>query len=142
MARIKTIAVMLFVVSLLVGCGGSSGTALGHTQSCRSSTWRGSCEGRYKKVTGRITYEIKELAFRNGTPVNVDVELAVRSGALRVELVGPGGEVNSAVATPGQPLALSGVTLVDAFGTAPVVLQVVDGEAVEGVTYAIVWAVQ
>jgi len=71
--------------------------------------------------------------------VDVEIELAVQSGALRVEMAGPGGQVSSAVATPSEAISLAGVTLVDASRSAPVPLQVVEGEAVEGVTYTIAW---
>lgn len=142
MRRIRIIMLAVLLACTLAACGGSGGTAIGHTQSCRSSTRQGRCEGRYKKLTGRLTYEIKDLNYVNGTPVDVEIELAVQSGGLRVELAGPGGQVSSGIATPSEPLSLTGVALVDAFGALPVVLQVVEGEAVEGVTYTIAWAVQ
>lgn len=142
MYRSRIIVAALCLVSLLAACGEGGGTATGHTENCRSSSRQGRCEGSYKKITGRMTYEIEELAFSSGTPVEVEIELSVKSGALRVELAGPGGDVSSAVATPSEAISLSGVTLVNAFESAPVVLQVVEGEMAEGISYAIVWAVQ
>jgi len=141
MARHRMILMVATIGALiLAGCGGGTGgSATGNRQSCRSSGSSGVCEGSYGTVKGNYAFRVEELDVDSGTPAWVSAEVAVESGALRVELVAPDGTVTGADIQAGQNVTVEGLAAVSAFGDLPVAFKVAEGETAGGISYTIRW---
>lgn len=134
--------VVLVVAALLVGCTGTGGFATGQVQSCRASGGEGWCEGSYRTIQGRYTYEIEDVPVARGQVVHVLAAFGVQEGALKVAVTGPDGQQVEAAARPGEPARLDGLAMPDSDGAVPIVLEVAEGEKVEGVEYVVEWRVE
>ena len=96
------------VVSVL-GCSeGTSGSVSGKRLSCSSDSLEGgSCEGRFKKLSGTYSADI-EVSRSAIHSVKAEVTASVEDGPLRVYLVAPDGTETSAEVRPGSPATISG----------------------------------
>ena len=137
--KVSIISLVLVLLLSLIGCDGTGGTATGGRQSCKTTGSSGTCEGSYKKITGRFTVDVEDEFMGGGDTVEVEAPVAVENGALRVEITSPDDEAISDVARPQRPPTVIGPSKIGAFDALSVVLEVVEGEQATGVTYTIAW---
>jgi hypothetical protein len=117
--------------------GGTSGSVSGSRQSCSFRGSAGQCSGSFKKLSG--TYSLDVESERVVSSVQVEVLAAVETGALRVYVETPEGEINSVDVPAGSSVTLSGVVKGEWDGF-KVYFEAVEGQA-EGVTYEIAYQV-
>lgn len=129
------------LVLVLVACeGGTSGSVIGSSSSCRHGGQGGSCEGRYRTLRGTYGQDIDVEGLSSFDEVQVEVEVAVDSGDVRVSIETPDGDRPTEDARPGQPARLLGVASGETDGF-EVRFEAVDGEA-SGVSYTILYEFQ
>lgn len=96
---------------LLVACaGGTSGSIIGSSQSCRAGGGSGSCSGRIGKLTGTYGMDIEDEGIFSGDPVDVELTVSVESGAVLVSVEDPDGKMYSVEIEPGGLGRLVGVS--------------------------------
>lgn len=140
MTRIARALIALLLLSLaLAGCGENASTAIGSTQNCRSTWDSGTCTGSIRTVRGPYNYRIENDRLKRDTPVWVEVQLSLASGALRVSLSSVDGETVQAIARPGEPVDLAGYSAVGSFESIPVGMHVIEGQEATGVQYTVSW---
>lgn len=132
----RGLIVGLLVLSL-AGCGPA---ASGHEESCRVEGSQGQCEGAYRSVRGRYVHEVTAPAIPAGAAVEVEVQIAVDSGALRAAITSPSGEESACVARPDSPESAMGIAAMGDGERLAIVLEAVEGRRAVGVTYMIAWA--
>lgn len=97
------------LVAGLLGCSeGTSGSVSGKRLSCSGNSLEGgSCNGRFKKLTGTYTaiIEVSRSAIHS---VEAEVTASVEDGPIRVYLVAPDGAETSTEVRPGNPVTISG----------------------------------
>jgi hypothetical protein len=132
MSRYKWwICTLILVLALVTACEGGSVT--GSRERCSHRADSGQCGGSFKKLSGTYTVNVENDRIFNNTPVQVQVQVSVDSGPLKVWIQSPGDETTSVEVTPGQSATLTGV----AMGKAEefdVKFQALNEQA-EGVTY-------
>lgn len=139
MRTIRRAALLLLALLVVCACGPGAATAVGQSQSCRSSMGEGRCEGSIRTVRGPYTYDIETDGVMRGTPYRVWVELSVDTSEMRV-FVGSADEPNAeAIARPGEPVSIEGVAEVGAFDAVQVGMYVAEGQEATGVSYTIIW---
>jgi hypothetical protein len=132
---IWTFSCLALILALIACEGGTSGSVIGSSSSCRQGGRGGSCEGRYRTLRGSYGEDVEIEGFSSSNQVQVEVEVAVESGSVRVSIETPEGERPSVDAAPGQPARLLGVAVGEMDGF-EVRFEAVDGEA-SGVSYTI-----
>jgi hypothetical protein len=141
MKRTIWISLALALILILVACeGGTSGSVLGSSSSCRQGAGGGSCEGRYRTLRGSYGEDVEIEGLSSSDAVQVDVEVSVEEGNVRVSIETPDGERPSVDAAPGQPARLLGVATGEMDGF-EVRFEAVDGEA-SGISYTILYEFQ
>ncbi len=125
-------AVLLVAV---LACEGSSGSAIGGSQSCNRSGNTGTCAGTFSTLSGTYTKKFEAQYARTNDEVPVEISVTVEQGTVRVSVKAPDGTIASADAAPGSPASLSGISTGnnDEF---PVTFEAVGGDAT-GVSYSI-----
>ena len=126
-------AILLVLTALIVAalaCEGTSGSAIGGSESCNRSGNSGTCDGTFSKLSGAYTKKIEADNVHVNDVIPVDVTVTVGSGTVRVSVKGPDGTVTSAEAKPGSSASLSGNSTggVDEF---PVTFEAVGGDATD-----------
>ncbi|RLD04290.1 MAG: hypothetical protein DRI56_11450 [Chloroflexota bacterium] len=138
MSKKSILLVLVVTLMLLVtGCGGEGGTSgsmRGDTASSTITTKGGQATGSFTKLTG--TYYLSFDAYL-ADAVQVDVQLSIESGPVRVFLVAPNGSETSITVNPGETGNLSGVaeTSYSSFDDAyifRVYLEALEGETLGG----------
>lgn len=134
----RTFSLLLAAAALtLSGC---DGTARGHAlSSCTVSADSGECAGSYKAVTGRYTHCVKEVMIAAGAPVALQARFEVQKGELEISMTSPDGKTVKAVAKPGAPAVIEGITTMRGQEELPVVMNAGKDKTVEGVAYALKW---
>jgi hypothetical protein len=133
MKTMTRLTLIMLLLLLSVGCGGTSGSATGGSISCSGTSGGASCTGRYSKISGTVSQDIETSG--NADSVDVEATLSVESGSVRLYVRGEDDVESSAQATPGQPASLAGVAEVS-FDEFSVYFQALDGPAT-GLTYSI-----
>ena len=131
--------VLIVLLVAILACEGSSGSAVGGSQSCNRSGNTGTCAGTFSTLSGTYTKKIEAQYARTNDEVPVEISVTVEQGTVRVSVTAPDGTVASADATPGSPASLSGTSTGnnDEF---PVTFEAVGGDAT-GVSYSISYEV-
>ena len=136
----QTWVVLVLAVILIVATaceGGTSGSVMGSRQRCSSKVNSGQCTGSFKKLSGTYSLDVENDRIFMSTPVQVQVQVSVENGPLKVWVESPGGEITSVDVAPGQPATLKGVA--EGSGEAfDVYFEAVQGQA-EGVSYEILY---
>ncbi len=141
MKRVVWVSLALALAFALIACeGGTSGSVMGSSSSCRQGGGGGSCEGRYRTLRGTYGEDIEVEGLSSFDEVQVEVEVSVESGSVRVSIETPDGERPSADAAPGQPARLLGLATGEMDGF-EVRFEALDGEA-SGVSYTILYEFQ
>lgn len=131
----------LVMVLALVACeGGTSGSVVGSSSSCRQGGGSGTCQGRYRTLRGTYGEDIEDESISSFDEVQVKVDVSVEAGSVRVSIETPDGERPSALAEPGQPATLVALASGEMDGL-EVRFEAVDGEAT-GVSYTIQYELQ
>ena len=131
----------LALILALVACeGGTSGSVVGSSSSCRQGGGSGTCQGRYRTLRGTYGEDIEDESISSFDEVQVKVDVSVEGGSVRVSIETPDSERPSAVAEPGQPATLVGLASGEMDGF-EVRFEAVDGEA-SGVSYTILYELQ
>lgn len=128
------------LLAALACASGTSGGVIGSGESCRSTNGTGYCEGTYKKLSGTYGKEIEDDALSSGDAIDVQVQVSVEEGGVRLSLTAPDGSVASVDASPGNAATLSGVAEGD-FGSFEVTFEALEGSA-GGVHYRIDYQVR
>ena len=133
---IYVIVALALVVS--VACeGGTSGSVTNSRRSCREGWGSGSCKGSYGKLSGTYSENIENDSISSNEAIDVEVQVSVEEGTIRVSVESPDGEELSAQATPGNPATLVAVAK-GSFEEFDVRFEAVDGEA-RGVSWEIAY---
>lgn len=141
MKRAMWTFLILSLILVLAACeGGTSGSVLGSSSSCRQGGGGGSCEGRYRTLRGTYGADVEDENIDTGDSLQVQVDVSVESGRVSVSVEAPDGERASATAEPGQPARLLALAAGEWEGF-EVRFEAVDGEA-SGVTYTILYELQ
>jgi len=141
MKRAMWTFLILSLILVLAACeGGTSGSVLGSSSSCRQGGGGGSCEGRYRTLRGSYGEDVEIEGLSSFDAVQVDVEVSVEEGNVRVSIETPDGERPGVDAAPGQPARLLGVATGEMDGF-EVRFEAVDGEA-SGISYTILYEFQ
>jgi hypothetical protein len=131
----------LILVLVLVACeGGTSGSVIGSSSSCRQGGGSGTCQGRYRTLRGTYGEDIEDESISSFDEVQVKVDVSVEGGSVRVSIETRDGERPGALAEPGQPATLIGLATGEMDGF-EVRFEAVDGEA-SGVSYTILYELQ
>jgi hypothetical protein len=134
----KTWWVVLALVLLLAAmtaCEG--GSVSGSRERCSHKVDSGQCTGSFKKLSGTYTLDVENDRIFNDTPVQVQIQVSVENGPLKVWVKSPGDEITSVEVLPGKTATLTGVAVgvADEFGVKFQALE----EQVEGVSYEITY---
>jgi hypothetical protein len=133
--RVLLWLMIAILVASAVGCeGGTHGSAWGSRISCSHKVAGGSCKGGYKKISGTVSADVE--AVRDVSSAQVEVEVSVESGPLRVYVLTPGETENSVTVGSGGAAKLSGTAKTTGFKKFRVYFEAVEGEA-SGITYTI-----
>ena len=127
--------VLVVLVGAILACEGTSGSAIGGSQSCNRSGNTGTCAGTFSTLSGTFTKKFEAQYARTNDEVPVEISVTVEQGTVRVSVTAPDGTAASADSTPGSPANLSGISTGnnDEF---PVTFEAVGGDAT-GVSYSI-----
>ena len=104
--RNKRWALVILALALILATaceGGTSGSVVGSRQSCTHKMGSGSCKGSYRKLTGTYGEDIENDRIFASDAIQVQVEVSVESGVVRVSVESPDEEVSSVEASPGKP---------------------------------------
>lgn len=127
--------IMATLVAGLVGCEGAThGSAWGSRISCSHKVGGGSCKGSYKKISGTVSADVEGV--RDLSSAQVEVEVSVEGGPLRVYIITPDEMENSITVGTGSTDRLSGVAKSAGFKKFRVYFEAVEGEA-SGIKYTI-----
>lgn len=136
--RARSICFLLLALVLLVGCaGGTSGSIVGSSQSCKTGGGSGSCSGRIGKLTGTYGMDIEDEGIFSGDPVDVELTLSIEVGLVDVSVEDPGGKSYSIEVEPGSEATLLGVSKGE-FDGFQITFHAVDGPA-EGLSYELIY---
>ncbi len=119
---------MMVVLTILACEGATSGSVTGSTETCRMTGNGGECEGKFGKLSGTYGADIEDENIFSMDVIDVEVQVSVESGSVKVSVEGRDGEVSSVQATPNQPATLVGVTEGD-FDGFEVTFEALDEEA-------------
>ena len=132
----------MVVLLAAVGCEGAvSGSSSGHSGTCRSFNYTGTCEGSYKKIKGTYGHGIEVEGVPSDTPVDVEVTVSVREGGLRLSVTDPDGKSTSVEIKPGSTGTLVGVSTVDTWEEFDIKFQALAEEATD-ISYKIEYQVR
>lgn len=132
---VPCLALVVLLGTALACAGGTSGGVVGSGERCSQTGGGGACEGMFNKLSGTYGMDIEDDNVFSGDAVQVQAEVSVESGTVRVSVESPDGEIASAEAAPGRAATLVGVAEADMEGF-EVTFEAVDGDA-SGVTYRI-----
>jgi hypothetical protein len=137
---IWTLLVVALILALVACEGGTSGSVVGSSSSCRQGGSGGTCQGRYRTLRGSYGEDIEHEGMSSSDTVKVQVDVTVETGNVLVSIETPDGEHPSVTAAPGAPATLVGLATgeMDGFG---VRFEAVDGEA-SGVSYTVAYELQ
>jgi hypothetical protein len=137
-ARMGACLILALTLAISVACeGGTSGSVTNSRRSCNAGWGSGSCKGTYGKLSGTYSEDIENDSISSNEAIDVQVQVSVEEGVIRVSVESPDGEEYSAQATPGNPAVLVGVAE-GAFEEFDVRFEAVDGEA-RGVSWEIAY---
>jgi hypothetical protein len=88
----------------------------------------GECEGKIGKLSGTYGIDIDDENIFSMDVIDVEIEISVESGSVKVSVEGPDGEVSSSQAAPNQPATLIGTAEGD-FDGFEVVFEALDEDA-------------
>jgi hypothetical protein len=127
--------VLVLLLVAVTACEG--GSVSGSRERCSHKVDSGQCTGSFKKLSGTYTLSVENDRIFNDIPVQVQVQVSVESGPLKVWVKSPGDEITSVAVLPGQSATLTGVAVGDAekFG---VKFQAIEEQA-EAVSYEITY---
>jgi hypothetical protein len=138
--RIYPILAITLLAAVLIACeGGTSGSIVGGRESCTHRGSSGVCDGTWKKLAGTYGKDVENESISSGDAVDVQVQVSVESGKVRVSLQSPDGEESSVEVEPGKAATLSGMAE-GSFEEFEVRFEAVEGEA-SGVAYTISYQV-
>jgi hypothetical protein len=126
---------MLALILLTACAGGTSGSVVGGRESCRINGGVGYCEGKFNRLNGTYGKDIEDEFIFAGDDVDVTVTVSIESGAVRVSVEAPNGDVTAIDVDPGLPGTLVGIAEGE-FDGFEVTFEALDGEAI-GVEYRI-----
>lgn len=124
------------LVATLAACGGTRG----FTSSCRYSVGGGSCDGSYDVLGGRTLASVDDDHIVSTDALQIRTEVSVEQGRVRASFESPDGAIESAEATPGNPVVLEGVAKPYVDGP-ELYFEPIDGDATQvqyGMQYSIV----
>lgn len=133
-----SIVALMLIAAGCAGEGGTSGSIRGDSFSSTSNTAGGQATGSFTKLTG--TYYLSFDAYL-ADAVQVDVQLSIESGPVRVFLVAPDGSETSITVNPGETGNLSGITEVSYSSFDDAYIFRVNMEALEGETQGVQYTV-
>jgi hypothetical protein len=127
--------VLVLLLVAVTACEG--GSVSGSRERCSHKVDSGQCTGSFKKLSGTYTLSVENDRIFNDIPVQVQVQVSVESGPLKVWVKSPGDEITSVEVSPGRTATLAGVAVGDAdkFG---VKFQALEEQA-EAVSYEITY---
>jgi hypothetical protein len=122
----------------MVACeGGTSGSVIGSSSSCRESGNTGQCTGKYRTLRGSYGFGIENENLDSGDVLQVEVSVSVEAGAVTASVETADGTRAGVTAEPGAPATLSALAAAD-WEELEVRFEAVDGEA-SGITFEIVY---
>ena len=125
------ILIFALVLTTVTACEG--GSVSGSRERCSHKVDSGQCTGSFAKLSGTYTLNIENDRIFNDMPVQVQVQVSVESGPLKVWVQSPGDESTSVEVLPGGTATLIGVAVGDA-AKFDVKFQALEEQA-EGVSY-------
>jgi hypothetical protein len=134
----RTIGFLLLPLVLLAACaGGTSGSIVSSSQSCKTGGGSGSCSGRIGKLTGTYGMDIEDEGIFSGDEVEVEITLSIEVGLVDVSVEDPGGKSYSIEVEPGSEATLLGVSTGE-FDGFEITFHAVDGAA-QGLSYELIY---
>lgn len=137
---VPVLCFVVLVLSVLACEGGTSGSVMNSSETCRISGNGGECEGKFGKLSGTYGKDIEDDSISSMDVIDVEVRVLVESGSVKVSVEGTGGEVSSVQATSNQPAMLMGVAEGD-FEGFEITFEALDGEAVN-IRYTITYQIR
>jgi hypothetical protein len=131
---------VVLILSVLACEGGTSGSVMNSSETCRISGNRGECEGKFGILSGTFGKDIEDESISSMDVIDVEARITVESGSVKVSVEGPSGEVSSVQVTPNQPATLVGVAEGD-FESFEVTFEALEGEAVN-IRYTIAYQIR
>lgn len=132
---VPIVCLIAILLSSLACEGGTSGSVVGSGETCRAESGGGVCEGTFSKLSGTYGKDIEDDDIMSGDLIDVEVEVSVESGSVRISVESSEGGKVSTDAEPGQPGTLIGVADGE-FEKFTVTFEATEGEA-RNVTYTI-----
>lgn len=129
--KMRLVPILCFAVlcmAVLACEGGTSGSVVNSSQTCRSSGDHVECEGKFGKLSGTYGEDIEDATISSTDTIDVEMYVTVESGSVQVSVQGPGGEVTSVQAGSNQPATLVGVAEGD-FESFKVTFEALDDQA-------------
>ncbi|MFN2149077.1 MAG: hypothetical protein ACK2T2_11855 [Anaerolineales bacterium] len=123
---------------LLAACtGGTSGSIVRSSQSCKTGGGSGSCTGKIGTLTGTYGMDIEDEGIFNGDAIDVQITATVENGLVEITVEDPDGKAYSVQVEPGAQAELLGVSTGE-FDGFQVTFRAVDGQA-EGLSYELIY---
>jgi hypothetical protein len=134
------LSVILFSYLASACAGGTSGSVRSTSQSCTNLGGTGSCDGRIGKLSGTYGIDIEDEGISPSDLIQVELNVTVEVGTVRVFFEGADGELTSAEVNPGLPMQIAG-NVIGEFDGFEIGFEAL-GEPAEGITYSLSYAIQ
>lgn len=135
-SKFEYILVLIFLLLTPTACK-SGGSITGLQESCNLTDAYGSCEAKFRSLSGRYTKRFETNSTFPGEEAQSEITLSVEEGSVRVSIVKPDGTNISGVATPDKPITVTGTSMITAGATMyyiPIIFEALEENA-SGIEY-------